>query len=151
DYYGPVSHDLGLLAASCGRFAEAERHFAAALEMNARMETPALAAETQHEYARMLLARGDEVGRERASALLDSAFATARKLGMLNLEEKIATLQDEPGRAARAVEVGHVEPLGCLRREGDFWTISHGRDAFRLRDVRGLHYLRHLVQHPGRE
>ena len=39
-------------------------------------------AQTQHDYARMLLARGDAGDRERADALLAAAVAEYRELGM---------------------------------------------------------------------
>src|SRR5439155_12836021 len=46
---------LGLLATTMARWAEAARHFEAALEMNARMGAAPRVAHTQFAYARMLL------------------------------------------------------------------------------------------------
>jgi hypothetical protein len=41
---------------------------------------------------------------------------------------------------------------GCVfRREGEYWTIAYGRNLFRLKDSVGLHYVAHLLRHPGRE
>src|SRR5262249_44931651 len=38
-----------------------------------------------------------------------------------------------------------------LRREGDYWTLVYARITRRLKDMKGLHYLVHLLEHPGRE
>lgn len=38
-----------------------------------------------------------------------------------------------------------------LRCEGDYWFVVFEKDAFRLRDSRGLHYLAALLGRPGRE
>ena len=37
------------------------------------------------------------------------------------------------------------------RREGEYWSIAFAGEAFRLKDVKGLHYLAYLLRHPGRE
>lgn len=34
-------------------------------------------------------------------------------------------------------------------REGDFWTIAYQGVVFRLRDLKGLHCVAHLLHHPG--
>jgi len=54
-YWGSLSFFLGLLATTMARWAEAARHFEAALEMNARMGAAPRVAHTQFAYARMLL------------------------------------------------------------------------------------------------
>jgi hypothetical protein len=40
---------------------------------------------------------------------------------------------------------------GVFRKEGEFWTIACGGEVFRLRDVRGLAYIAHLLRHPREE
>ena len=62
-YFGAVAHHLGVLAATAGRFADAERHFIAALELDSRMGARAWIACTQCELATMLLRRGRAGGR----------------------------------------------------------------------------------------
>ena len=43
-------------------------------------------------------------------------------------------------------------PVGAtLRREGDYWTLVYARTTRRLKDMKGLHYLVHLLEHPGQE
>jgi len=50
--------------------------------MNERMGARPWLAQTQEDYAGMLLARGDPGDRDRAQELLDQALATYRELGM---------------------------------------------------------------------
>ena len=38
---------------------------------------------------------------------------------------------------------------GVFRNEGDFWTIAYLEHSFRLRDMRGLHYIAHLLARLG--
>ena len=79
---GSVSRYLGLLATRMGRWSDAAQHFEDAVAGNARMGLRPWLAYTQHDYARMLLARDEPGDRERAEKLSDSALATYRALGM---------------------------------------------------------------------
>ncbi len=88
-FYGCVSHSLGLLATLLARWGDAERHFTDTLTMYTKMGAKPWLAFTQHDYARMLLARGQLGDAEKAQRLLDQALATAQELGMKSLEEKI--------------------------------------------------------------
>ena len=139
DCSGAVSRSLGLLAAALGHFDDAAGHFEQALAMNARIRARPWLAQTQHDYARMLLARDGPGDREQARALLDEGLATARALGMVSLGRKLEEL-DAP-RAAESV----------FRREGEYWSIAYEGEAFRLRDTKGLRYLAALLASPGRE
>jgi tetratricopeptide (TPR) repeat protein len=38
-----------------------------------------------------------------------------------------------------------------FRKEGEYWTIGYGSEAFRLKDTKGLGYLAHLLRHPTAE
>jgi len=86
------STDRLLLFSTTSGVEEAEGHFEEALEMNARMGAKPYLAHTQHEYARMLLARGNAGNREKAMSLLEEALAISRELGMESLEEKALAL-----------------------------------------------------------
>jgi len=79
---GSVSRYLGILATTTERCEDAELHFDAALAMNARTGALPWLAQTQEDYARMLVARGRPDDRERARELLDAALATYREVGM---------------------------------------------------------------------
>jgi DNA-binding CsgD family transcriptional regulator len=86
---GAVSRYLGALATTMERWDEAEQHFEDALAMNARMGARPWLAHTQHEYAKMLLARHQPGDHDKATVLLDTALVTARELGMYALEERL--------------------------------------------------------------
>jgi hypothetical protein len=79
---GSVSRYLGLLATLLERFDDAGRHFEDALEMNEKMGARPWLAHTQHDYARLLIARGTAEDRAKGDALLATALATYRDLGM---------------------------------------------------------------------
>jgi DNA-binding SARP family transcriptional activator len=85
-FRGSVARYLGLLAATMGRWEEAEQHFQRAVEMNARMGARPWLAHTQHDYARMLLVRDES---PRAHGLIAEALATYRELGMESWTEGI--------------------------------------------------------------
>jgi hypothetical protein len=82
---------LAALAATLERWDDAERHYEAALGMNARMDARPWLAHTQEQYASMLLARHQSGDRDKAAALLAAALVTTRELGMRSLEERITT------------------------------------------------------------
>jgi tetratricopeptide (TPR) repeat protein len=91
-YPGSVELFLGLLATTMQRWDEAERHFESARAMHERMRSPPLGAHTDHEHARMLLARGRPEDRTRAHDLLTRAATTASTLGMTRLSDRVAEL-----------------------------------------------------------
>jgi DNA-binding SARP family transcriptional activator/tetratricopeptide (TPR) repeat protein len=81
-FRGSISRYLGLLATMTERWRDAERHFDAALAMNARMGARPWLAHTQRDYARMLRARDQPGDRARACELFDGALADYRELGI---------------------------------------------------------------------
>jgi len=90
---GAAETSLGPLAATMGRWTEAERHFEDAMQMHRKLEAPPLIAHTQREYAEMLLARDAPGDRDNALVLLTEALDTARQLGMKPLVERAAALK----------------------------------------------------------
>ncbi len=69
--WGSTDRLLGALAGILRRFEEAEGHFEAALEMHGRMGAHPWTAHTQHDFARMLQARGEARDRDRALELAE--------------------------------------------------------------------------------
>jgi len=144
--FGSAARYLGLLAGVMGRLDDAASHFEEALAANARMGARPYLAHTQHEFARMLLARGGPGDAERAAALLGEALETARELGMAGVAEAASALLEEtPAEAALPASVG------VFRREGEYWTVGFGGDSFRLKDAKGLRHLARLLADPGTE
>jgi tetratricopeptide (TPR) repeat protein len=89
--YGMCSVDrlLGGLAALDGDHAEADRLFAAALDLEEGVRSPPLAARTRHWWARALIRRGDT---EQALALIAAALETADRLSMGQLSAELRAL-----------------------------------------------------------
>ena len=90
--WGSVQRVLGMLARVLGRHAEAERHFRAALDANARIGAVLMTAETQCEYAAMLLARDAPGDRERATTLAGLVERFAAPRGLEGLRRRAGAL-----------------------------------------------------------
>jgi DNA-binding CsgD family transcriptional regulator len=101
---GSADRYLGLLCGAMARWPEAQQHFEAALTMNELIGARVAQAYTRHDYAAMLLARGETADRERAISLLRASLEAAREIGMKALEERAARCLDEssarPGEGA---------------------------------------------------
>jgi tetratricopeptide (TPR) repeat protein len=130
---GAVSHYLGILAATLGRWEAAAGHLAEAVATNGRAGAVPFLALSRHEHARALRARGAPGDRELAEEQLAQATATARALGL-------ALPAEPPAR-----------PGAVFRREGEYWTIAYHGPAARLRHTAGLGHLARLLGNPGRE
>jgi tetratricopeptide (TPR) repeat protein len=132
---GAVSHYLGILAATLGRWDDAAAHLRDAVDTNTRAGAVPFLALSRYEYAHALRARGAPGDRELAAEQLREATATARALGL--------GLPDEQ-EAAPA-------PVAVFRREGEYWTIAYRGAAARLRHTAGLGHLARLLGNPGQE
>ncbi|HZQ38231.1 MAG TPA: LuxR C-terminal-related transcriptional regulator, partial [Dehalococcoidia bacterium] len=118
---GSVARCLGLLAATMRRWDDAERHFEAALAMNARIGALPWLAITRYNYAAMLHTRGDPGDHEHAQALLAQACATADELGMATLARRGAALAEQlrSGAPRSAAAERPNLPDGLSEREAE--------------------------------
>lgn len=103
--YGAASRYLGLLAGTLSRWEDAEKHFVDALAANNAMHALPWVALTEYDYAVLLLERGRKDDESRARSLLESASATASKLGMAALDERVAGRLESPPLADDVPEV----------------------------------------------
>ena len=171
--FGAAARSLGLLAATMNRWDEAARHFDDAVRMNGHLGARPWLARTQLNYASMLVARDGPGDRARATALLDEAITLAEALGMPVVLAQASTLRGllrqpstagadagpssaatrtrRPRSDAANIRVARAAAGATLRREGDYWTLVYAGVTGRLRDMKGLHYLVHLLAHPGQE
>jgi class 3 adenylate cyclase len=92
---GSVERSLGQLAAVLGRYAEAERHFDAAIDFDRRLGARPLQARVQVDFARMLLERDAAGDRPRALRLANEALEIAQTLGMKLVTERALALKLE--------------------------------------------------------
>ena len=138
---GSAARYVGLVSSALGDYDEAESHFENAIAANRRMGALPWLARTQVDYARTLLARGRSRDGQRADELLAEAGATAQRLGMVDLQARVASVSPR-------VEPDHAP---ALVREGDYWTVTYGDKTARLHHMKGLGHLAQLLRQPGRE
>jgi hypothetical protein len=152
---GPVAYYLGALAAALRRFDAAAGHFEVALEAAERVGSRPYLALTQGAYGTMLARRGATSDRQRATQLLADALKTATELGMAQLYDEVVAARagllpdpilTESPRDSLSNDSSHV---AVFRREGEYWTISFELSVIRIKDAKGLHYLRRLLAAPG--
>jgi hypothetical protein len=142
---GAVDRYLGMLAATLGHEADAERHFEAGIAVNEKLGAVPFAAHTQGDLASLLRRRGEPRDAERAATLERTALRTARQLGMVALEGRLTEMGVVERSAASATEPA------VFRREGEYWTIAFNGRALRMRDAKGMRYLARLLARPGEE
>jgi hypothetical protein len=128
---GPVDDYLGRLATHLGRPDDAVRHLDAAAALEERIGALPWLARTLAARARARSGR-DQAG---AGADLTRARSIARRLGMDGF----------------ASTLGPPDGEWRLIRDGADWRLEAGAETARLRDLRGMHYLRSLLAAPGRE
>lgn len=130
---GPVSFFLGLLATRLGLLDEAVScldEAAAVAEGAGALPTLALSLQAAAAALNLRQAPGD---RQQASACQARAREIADRLGVPGL-------------------LGRLTPTASqwsLQRDGEDWLLQAGSERARLRDGRGLHYLRALLAAPG--
>jgi hypothetical protein len=90
--FGSVAHHLATLQGTLRRWTEAERSFEEAHMLHERVAAAGWLARTRLEWARMLLTRHQPGDAERARELLGQALATARELGLANVERRAVAL-----------------------------------------------------------
>jgi class 3 adenylate cyclase/tetratricopeptide (TPR) repeat protein len=90
---GAAGRYLGMLAGVIGEWTAAEEHFQAALEMDEALHAWPWLAHTKHEFALALTARGRPSDHKRAEALFAAAAASAERIGMPALQQKIRSRQ----------------------------------------------------------
>lgn len=146
---GSVATALGMLASTFGRWEEAIAHFDAAVHRDGRMGNKPGVALTLREWAAMLLKRGLPGDAESASRKLESAMGFIDACGLEGFRPRAVALQEAASGKAEPAPVTPTSDHGnAFRLEGDFWTVSYEGKLFRLKDLKGLRYIAHLLRHP---
>jgi DNA-binding CsgD family transcriptional regulator len=121
--FGAACRYLGMLAATMRRWEESAGFFADGIEMNARQGAKPWLAHTQHQYALMLLSRGQVGDQERAAAFLNEALAIGRELGMSGLEARITALLEQMRSQPQQAD---LYPAGLTQREVEVLRLIAG-------------------------
>jgi len=131
----PVCHYLGLLAMTLGRPGQAAACLTEAISLEEEIGALPYLACSLDALAGALDGRGAAGDADAAVHARSRARSIAERLGMTVLLERMAP------------------PAGewRLTRDGDDWLLDAGGEHARLRDGRGLHYLRALLAGPGRD
>jgi tetratricopeptide (TPR) repeat protein len=132
---GPVSHYLGLLADALGQTDDAVRYFEAAIDLEQQIGALPYLAHSLNGLAGVLAVRDGAEDAGRALECRRRARQIAERLGMTVLLERLVPPADE----------------WTLARDGQDWLLEAGQERARLRDSRGLHYLRALLAAPGQD
>ncbi|GAA1310030.1 AAA family ATPase [Pseudonocardia xinjiangensis] len=132
---GPVAHHLGTLATHLGRFDEAVELLGEAAAWEEENGALPFLAHTVAALADTLTRRGHDGDAELAGSHRRRARDITALLGMRGLSGAYAPLPDE----------------WTLRRDGPDWLLEAGDERARLRDGRGVAYLRTLLAAPGQE
>ena len=136
---GPVDEYLGRLADRLGEPDLATTHFTRAADLAERNGALPWLARNLAARARLQLNPAASADLSNAQADLHRAHALADRLGMRLPPD------DTPTSTTTSADTWRLE------RDGSDWTLYAGPEHARLRDVRGLHYLRSLLTAPGRE
>jgi hypothetical protein len=145
---GPVSRYLGLLSAAREDWPAAERHFERAWEQAHLDGARPMMARTRLDHARMLLARGEDAGRGRATRLLAEAEALAAALGLPAVLEWIAAARPQASpEAAAPLEARSA----AMQREGELWRFDYEGRVIHVRDSKGVRNLAVLLTSPDAE
>jgi hypothetical protein len=132
---GPVDHYLGCLATRFGEADRAVHHLNQAVALEERAGALPWLASTLLARADALSTRAGAGDRSLADDDLIRARLIARRLGMKGV---LAAL-------------GPPSDVWRLTRDGADWILTAGPEMARLRDTRGLRYLRSLLAAPGQE
>ena len=141
---GAVDHYLGLGAALLGRTGDAVEHLRRAAAAHERQGAVPLALLSLHELTTVLEQRGhpgDDCEIER----VEQRIALLGTRNTVPFKPLLRIMWSAPDAAPVP------QALQRLVFEGDTWLIEFAGARARLRDQRGLHHLRTLLERPGRE
>ena len=147
---GHVERADAVVEACGGNLEVATKHFIDAATIFHRYTLPWEEAETLHLWGRALVRAGEAA---HASEKFDTAIEILRhhSAGQCWIDRTVAE-QARIELPAAATPLSDQRPPDneCLfRREGEYWTVGYGGVTCRLKDMKGLGYIAHLIAHPG--
>jgi tetratricopeptide (TPR) repeat protein len=137
--------------ATVQQYERAEHLFAGAVGTFNQFSSVWDEADTLHYWGRALISADEN---KRAIEKLERSVDIYRRhaAGQRWIDHVMADLphQSTPHGVVPRTPVSDTR-LCTFRWEGNFWTISHGDRTFRLKDMKGLRYIAHLLAHRGQE
>jgi tetratricopeptide (TPR) repeat protein len=177
--FGSVSRYLGKLALAFSNYDQAVAHFEEAFELERRTGGRTWAVYSLLDLAKSLLIRGRPGDSKRAAELGRTAGAEAENLEMHRLAKDIGELSDSDASSGAGLNggsdlngrpgcgdcgatykvpsdaIGRSSPAvasqSCarLRREGRSWELTFQGRTTRLKELRGLTLIAHLLSRPN--
>jgi tetratricopeptide (TPR) repeat protein len=143
-----VSRAEAVMSAIQGRFQESDLLFEKTITAYKQYSLLWEEAEALHYWGRALLRAGEK---HRANEKLDAAIKMYRDYGagqcwIERVEADKRRMSPQPHADLGSSGPDNREAI--FRDEGEFWTIAYLGHSFRLRDMRGLHYIAYLLAHP---
>ncbi|MGA9723243.1 MAG: AAA family ATPase, partial [Candidatus Binatus sp.] len=145
---GMVSRAEAIVASAEGRLDGSRAQFRKAIETFQRYGLPWEEAETLHYWGRALNAAGKH---GRANEKFDTAIEIYKRhgAGQRWIDRVEAARIERRDTAAPEVDQRPPDNECLFRREGEYWTVGYGGVTCRLKDMKGLGYIAHLIAHPG--
>jgi tetratricopeptide (TPR) repeat protein len=173
--FGSVSRYLGKLALAVSNYDQAVAHFEEAFELERRTGGRTWAVYCLVDLAKSLSTRGRPGDRRRAAQLWRTAAAEAISLKMHRLAKDVGELSDSDAGLNGGSDLKvRPDPGGCvatdkgssdaleqsspavasqssarLRRQARFWELTFEGRATRLKELRGLTLIAHLLSRPN--
>jgi RNA polymerase sigma factor (sigma-70 family) len=122
---GPFDHYLGMLAACCGQWSEADTHYNAALSLEQGTGSTAMLARTRLWQAKALAERGIADDQTRARRIAAAALTDARDLGMGGVAREAQDVLDHLSRLDSLELLG----AGVSRRRYQSLAAFHSASA----------------------
>jgi tetratricopeptide (TPR) repeat protein len=147
---GKVARAEAVVAAAEGKYEDAEKQFEKAVDIFRRYHVPFEEAEALHYWGRALNASSEQ---GRANEKLDAAIEIYRRCGAGDrwVQRVEADRPPSSERTEKGEHPADAQGQTIFSREGDYWTIAYEGKIWRLKDAKGLHYIAHLLAHPGEE
>jgi class 3 adenylate cyclase len=130
DSYGAIDRMLGRLAATIGRWDDAERHFRDALALNAKIRSPRWIAWTHLQHAEMLARRDAPGDREHALGLATDAIDVGEPLGMRVLVQRALALKLKAQGATGSGLYTSIDAIArAIEREQPAFAVAPAPDG----------------------
>jgi tetratricopeptide (TPR) repeat protein len=145
---GHLARAEAAVATGEGKLDAALAGFESAVTIFRKYALPWEEADTLQRWGRALTAAGQN---DRAAEKFDAAIEIYRRHGAgQRWIDRVEAARIDPLHKTAPLSEQRPSDDECLfRREGEYWTVGYGGVTCRLRDMKGMGYIAHLITHPG--